>query len=390
MEKAYKYRLYPNGVQKQLLEKHFGATRWIYNYGLERKIKTYQDSKTKISCFEIIKEIPKLKQQEETKWLKEINAQSLQMSLRSLDNAYTKFFRDKKGFPKFKNKFSKRSFSIPQGNKIDFEKSIASFIKIGKIKIRIDRSFEGRIIKATIDKNSVNQYFVSYTVIDKTKEKKPKKIRERTTIGIDLGLKHFIVMSNGTRIENPKYLKQSEKRLGVLQRRLSRKQKGSQNRQKAKLKVAKIHLKIKNQRSDFLHKLTGQLTHENQVDSYALETLQVNNMMKNHHLAKSIQDASWSEFVRQMEYKCRWYGKNLLRIGTFEPSSKMCLCGIVNQTLTLANREWTCRSCQRVNDRDLTAAINIKNFALSGRGTPREPVELSQQGNEEAGIKLLN
>lgn len=378
MQRAYQYRLYPNKEQKQILECHFGAMRWIYNYGLERKTKAFQKDKTKVSCFEIIKEIPILKSKENTKWLKEINAQSLQMSLRQLDNAYTKFFRDKKGFPNFKNKFSKRSFSIPQGNKIDFAKGIATFIKIGKIRVRIDRPFKGRIGTAIISKNGADQYFVSYTVVDNVKEKKLKRIREKTTVGIDLGLKHFIVMSDGTRIDNPKFLKQSEKRLKVLQRRLSRKQKGSQNRIKAKKSLARLHIKIKNQRSDFLHKLTSQLTRENQTESYAIETLRVGNMMKNHHLAKAIADASWGEFVRQMEYKCGWYGKNLLRIGTFEPSSKMCLCGVVNQSLTLADREWKCQSCQRVNDRDLTAAINIKNFALSGQGTPEETAELSQ------------
>ena len=368
MERAYQYRFYPNEAQKQTLEQHFGATRWIYNYGLEQKIKAYQKDKTKLSCFEVIKQIPKLKAQEETKWLKEINAQSLQMSLRQLDNAYTKFFREKTGFPTFKNRYSRRSFSIPQGNKIDFEKGIASFIKLGEIRIRIDRSFKGRIVRATISKNSVDQYFVSYTVTDTIEEKIPKKIQEKTTVGIDLGLKHFLVMSDGVRIENPKFLKQSEQRLAVLQRRLSRKVKGSQNKKKARKQVAKVYLKIKNQRSDWLHKLTHQLTRENQAESYAMETLRVQNMMKNHCLAKAIADASWGEFVRQMEYKCRWYGKNLIRIGTFEPSSKMCLCGAVNQSLTLAVREWTCQSCQRVNDRDLTAAINIKNFALNKAG----------------------
>lgn len=363
MEQSYKYRLYPTIIQKQLLECHFGATRWIYNYGLERKNKAYQKDKTRISCFEIIKEIPNLKAEKETEWLKEINAQSLQMALRQLDNAYTRFFKDKKGFPSFKNKHSKHSFSIPQGNKVDFSKRVASFIKLGKIKIKIDRNFEGRIIRATISKNSANQYFVSYIIVNETKEKNPKKIREKTTTGIDLGLKHFIVTSNGERVENPKFLRKSEERIKVLQRRLSKKQKGSKNREKAKNKLAKLYIKISNQRSDFLHKLTHKLTHENQVETYALETLQVENMMRNHSLAKSIGDASWGEFVRQMEYKCRWYGKNLLRIGTFEPSSKMCLCGEINQNLTLSDREWKCK-CGLVNDRDLTAALNIKKFAL--------------------------
>lgn len=369
------YRIYPNKEQQILLAKHFGATRWIFDYGLQRKIEEYQKNKKSLSCFQISKELPELKRKNE--WLKEINAQSLQMALRQLDNAYTNFFKKHNRFPRFKNKKSKQAFSIPQGNKIDWENRKASFFKLGKIKIRIDRKFEGKIIKATISKNNINQYFVSYTVEENIKLPKKKKIREKTTIGIDLGIKDFAILSNGKKIKNPKYLRNSERRLKVLQRRLSRKQKGSQNRIKAKFKVAKLHNKITNQRSAFLHNFTHQLTHDSQVDTIAIENLNVNGMMKNHHLAKAIADVSWGEFVRQLSYKCEWYGKNLLVIGRFEPSSKTCSCGYVNQELKLSDRKWTCPKCKKTHDRDILAANNIKKFALSGRLTPAGPVELS-------------
>lgn len=386
MEKAFYYRLYPNKAQQQTLEQHFGATRWIFNYGLEKKIKQYQKNKKSLSCFQIANELPKLKNKEDTKWLKDINAQSLQMALRQLDNAYTNFFKKQNQFPKFKNKHGRQSFSIPQGNRIDFLNQKATFIKLGTLKIIIDRSFSGRIIRATISKNRSEQYFVSYTVDTKDRIIKPKKIKEKTTVGIDLGLKDFAVLSDGKRIENPKYLKKSEQRLKVLQRRLSRKEKGSQNRQKAKLKVARLHNKISNQRSYFLHNLTSQLVRDSQTDTYAIENLNVKGMTKNHCLAKSISDVSWGKFIRQLKYKCSWYGKNLLIIGRFESSSKMCSCGHINNELTLADREWTCEKCWQTHDRDLLASQNIKKFALSPLLRRVEPVELSRKGNREAGI----
>jgi len=378
IEKGYKYRLYPNKAQQILLEKHFGATRWIFNYGLEQKIKSYQKDKSQLSCFQIANRLPKLKKQEETKWLKEINAQSLQMSLRNLDNAYTNFFRKQNRFPNFKSKKTKQSFSIPQGNKIDWQNKKASFIKIGKIKIVVDRQFTGKIIRATISKNLINQYFVSYIIKENIKLPKLKKVKEKTTIGIDLGIKTFATLSNGIKIDNPKFLVKSEQRLKVLQRRLSKKKKGSKNRIKAKFKVAKLHNKISNQMSYFLHNFTYQLTHDNQVDTYAIENLNINGMIKNHCLAKSIAEVSWGEFIRQLTYKCKWYGKNLLTIGRFEPSSKMCLCGYVNKELKLSDREWVCPQCEMEHDRDFLASQNIKRFALSGRLSPVEPVELSQ------------
>lgn len=378
IEKGYKYRLYPNKEQREILEQHFGATRWMFNYGLNKKIESYQKNKKNISCFDISKELPKLKKQEKTKWLKNINAQSLQKSLNQLDNAYTSFFRKQNKFPKFKSKKGKHSFAISQGNKIDYKKQKATFVKIGTIKIKLDEKISGRILKATISKNKINQYFVSYCVEENTKLPKTKKIKEKTTIGIDLGIKHFATLSNGKKINNPKYLIKSEQRIKVLQKRFSKKQIKSNRRKKAIFKVSKLHNKVANQRSNFLHNLTYRLTHDSQVDSIAIENLSINKMMKNHRLAKSISDVSWNEFVRQLTYKCKWYGKNLLIIGRFEPSSKMCSCGEINNNLSLSDRNWTCQKCGTSHDRDVLAANNIKHFALSGRLSPAEIVEVSQ------------
>jgi len=363
--KGYKYRLSPNKWQQVLLEKHFGATRWIFNYGLRKKVEEYQKHKKNLSCFQISKELPILKGREDTEWLKEINAQSLQMSLRNLDNAYTNFFKKRNKFPKFKSKKNKNSFTISQHNRVNFKNSKAFFLKLGYINIIIDREFNDRIVKATISKNNINQYFVSYTVEETINAKKLKKIKEKTTIGIDLGIKHFAILSNGEKIENPKLLIKSEKRLAILQRRLSKKKKNSKNSIKAKFRVSKIYNKISNQRSDFLHNLTSKLINDNQVDTYAIENLNINGMLKNHCLAKSISDVSWGEFVRQLTYKCEWYGKNLITIGRFEPSSKMCSCGYINKELKLSDREWTCPECKAVHDRDILASNNIKKFALS-------------------------
>ena len=374
MLKGYKYRIYPNEKQQILLEKHFGATRWVFNYGLQRKIEKYQKEKKSLSCFQISSEIPELKK--ENKWLRDVNAQSLQMSLRNLDNAYTNFFKKHNKFPRFKSKKSKQSFSIPQGNKIDWKNRRVSFIKIGRIRIRVDRKFEGKIIKATISKNNINQYFVSYSVEENIELPKLKRVREKTTLGIDLGLKDFAILSNGKKVKNPKYFKNNEQRLKVLQRRLSRKKKGRQNKNKAKFKVAKLHNKITNQRSGFLHNFTYQLSHDKQVDTYAIENLNITGMMKNHCLAKAIADVSWSEFIRQLGYKCEWNGKNLLIIGRFEPSSKMCSCGWINKELKLSDRKWTCPECKITHDRDILAANNIKKFALSPLLKRVEPVEL--------------
>lgn len=365
-KKAYKYRIYPDDMQQESIAQHFGCVRFVYNWGLNKKIEAYQTEQKTLSCFDLINQIGALKKQEEFSWLKDVYSQSLQMSLRNLDNAFTKFFREKKGFPKFKSKrYPVQSCQFPQGVKVDFDRQTVYLPKIGHVKTKLHRMFEGQVKTVTLRKTTTGKYFVSVLVdVSDILPKKPV-ISKETTIGVDLGIKDFAILSNGQKVENPKPLKQSLKRLKKLQQRVNRKQNGSQNRDKARKLLARQHEKVANLRKDFLHKLTYGLTHTGGVDSFALETLNIKGMMRNHCLALAISDVSWRQFNDFLEYKSEWYGKNILRIGQFEPSSKICsVCGYVNHTLTLKDRSWTCPECHTQHDRDINAAKNIKQFAL--------------------------
>ncbi len=300
----------------------------------------------------------------EHEWLKDINSQSLQGAALNLENAFTKFFREKKGFPHFKSRKNPlQSFSVPQFYKVDFDANKVKLPKIGWITTKLHRRFIGVGKTATVSKTPTGKFYISILVDDEQGLPVKSIFNEKVTVGIDVGVKDFAVLSNGEKIENPKYLKNSMKRLAVLQRRLSRKQKGSKNKVKARFAVSKLHEKISNQRNDFQHKLSSKLIIENQA--IALETLNVSGMLKNHCLAQSIADASWSSFVAKLEYKAEWYGKTIIHIGRLEPSTKICnVCGFHNGKLTLADREWKCPDCKTNHDRDLNAAINIKKFAL--------------------------
>ena len=367
MQKAFKYRLFPTKDQEQLLAQHFGHCRFIYNWGLNQKLTQYQELGKSDSCITLINKLTQLKKQEDTIWLKDINAQSLQMSLRNLDNAFTRFFREKKGFPKFKKRNNRQSFQCPQDCSIDFENELLSIPKFkgkNQIKVRVSRRFEGKIKTVTVSRNPSGKYFVSLLV--EVPQELPQKpvVREDRTIGIDLGLKDFATLSTGEKISNPRHLKTTLTKIKYQHYKLSRTKKGSNRRDKARRSLAKTYEKIKNQRDDFLHKLSYRLTHENQVDTICMEDLNIQGMMKNHKLAQSISDVSWSRFVELLRYKCEWYGKNLFQIGRFEPSSKMCTCGKLNNDLKLSDREWTCSGCGVTHDRDILAAQNIKRFGL--------------------------
>jgi len=386
MLKAYKYRLYPNSEQCISLSKNFGCVRWVYNWALSRKIEAYEKEKRSLSFFDLSKELPKLKAAEETKWLAEANAQSLQMALRNLDNAFTRFFREKKGFPKFKSKKSKRqSFQVPQCVKVDFEKRKIILPKIGAVRAKLHRKFDGKIKTVTISKTSSGKYFASVLVETDEKPLPKPEIKYETAIGVDLGLTHFAILSNGEKIENPKHLQKSLKRLKFLQRRLSRKKAGSKRREKARIRVAKLYERITNQRNDFLHKLSIKLIRENQT--IALENLSVAGMMQNHRLAQAIGSASWSRFVEFLRYKAEWYGRNIIFIGRFEPSSKLCsVCGFHNSELTLDDRTWICPSCQTEHDRDVNAATNILKIALQSQNlVGRGPSETRSQSVHVSG-----
>jgi len=382
MLKSYKYRLYPKPKQLEPLAQHFGCVRYIYNWGLEQKIKTYKKENKSLSFYDTCKKMKDMKCQTETSWLSDVNSQSLQVALKNLDSAFTKFFREKKGFPNFKNRHKKQSFSCPQNVKIDFHNSTVRLPRIGEVKTIFSREFEGKVKTCTISKTRTNKYFIAVLVETSEKPKKKPKLNEKKAIGLDLGIKDFAITSNGEKIDNPKYLRQAEGRLKILQKRASHKKKGSGNRKRANFRVAKQHEKIRNKREDFLHKVSSKLISENQT--ICLETLNISGMMKNHKLAKSIADASWSKFVEFLKYKAEWYGCNLLFIGRFDPSSKMCSnCGAINKALELKHRKWKCEECGITHDRDVNAAINIRNFAFqkqnligySGTGSPGVPLE---------------
>ena len=361
--KAYKYRLFPTADQREFLAQTFGSCRFVYNWALATKKDTYETEKKSISRFELDKQLTQMKN--DILWLKDTNAQALQQSLASLDKAYNKFFKEHSGYPRFKSKYDRQSFSCPQNCSVDCDNSILNIPKIKGIPIVLSRKFEGKIKTVTVSKTKTDKYFVSILVETAGELPKLSEPSIDSALGIDVGLKDFATLSDGTKIPNPKKYRSSLKRLKKLQRSLSHKKKGSSNRAKARKKLALLHEKISNQRSDFLHKATHTICCKNHEQTICVEDLSVKNMLKNHYLAMSISDAGWGEFFRQLKYKCSWYGKNLLTIGRFEPSSKTCSnCGWVKTDLSLKDREWTCSCCNNNLDRDINAARNIKQFAF--------------------------
>jgi putative transposase len=371
--KAYKFRIYPNREQSAFLAKCFGCSRFVYNHFLRVTTDVYAESKKSLRYKEWAKLLVVLKS--EFEWLTEVNSQSLQQTLKDLESAFTRFFKKLGGFPNFKKRSNRQSFRVPQHFSID----VNGFLKLPKmtpIKMVLHREILGTPKNVTISKTPSGKYYASIV----TELDIAHAPLNGEKIGLDLGLKEFAITSSGEKFENPKYLHSSLRRLKIRQRRLSRKQKGSSNRKKSRLRVAKVHDKVQNQRQDYQHKISFKLVSENQTIS--CEDLYIKGMVKNRKLAKQISDVAWGNFLTMLEYKGDIYGCEIRYVDRFFPSSKRCSnCGYIKEDLTLAIREWQCPECSRIWDRDVNAALNLILFSESkipleeGKYTPEQPVE---------------
>ena len=361
INRTYKFRLYPNMEQAELLARHFGCARFVYNHFLNQRKEQYRLTGKSDNYYAQAKSLTELKKQEATAWLKEVNAQSLQFALRSLDAAYTNFFQKRAKFPSFKSKHTKNSFTVPQhvsiaGGRLFFHK-----FKEG-IKCRVHREITGKVGKATISKTPSGKYFVS--VFTEEEYVTPVK-KSGKAVGVDMGLKDLLITSDGEIFKNNRNTKRYERKLAKAQQHLSRKKKGSRGFENQKLKVARIHEKIANSRAEYLHKCSISLVRR--YDTICIEDLNVKGMERNHRLAKSITDASWGNFVSMLTYKAEWNGKKVVKIDRYFPSSQTCnVCGYVNkQTKDLSVREWECPVCHTHHNRDVNAAINILRFGIN-------------------------
>ena len=377
MLRAYKYRIYPIDEQKALFAKTFGCCRFVYNWALNLKITAYKERKETLGNV-YLTNLMKSELKAEHEWLSEVNSQSLQRALRNLDTAYNNFFRNTKavGFPRFKSRKNRQSFQCPQHCSVDFKKGTLSIPKAKGIPAVLHRKFKGMVKTVTISMTPSGRYFASVLVDTTIQELPASAIQGDTALGIDLGIKSLAVCSDGRTFDNPKNLQRSLDRLKLLQKRLSRKQKGSANRNKTRIRVARLQERIANCRKDSLHKITHALTHDSQVHTICMENLNVKGMQRNHHLAQAVGDASFGTFLTLLEYKCSWYGVNLIKIDRFAPSSKTCgKCGYIYKGLKLSERSWTCPECGTHHDRDFNAACNIKEFGLKALPTERGKVK---------------
>ena len=360
INKTYRFRIYPNASQKELLAKHFGCTRFVYNYFLNQRQKQYKEKGESDNYYVQAKVLTELKKQEATSWLKEVNSQTLQFALRNLETAYTNFFQKRAKFPNYHSKKGKNTFTVPQFATIENSKLWLPKFKSG-ITIRLHREIKGKMGKVSLTKTPTGKYFVSVFTIEDYQELAPAN----KAVGVDLGLKDLLITSDGEVFKNNRYTKRYERKLAKAQKHLSRKKKGSSEYENQRLKVARLHEKISNSRADYLHKCSISLVRR--YDTICIEDLNVKGMERNHRLAKSITDASWGSFVSMLTYKAQWNNKKVVKIDRFFPSSQTCnVCGYVNkQTKDLSVREWDCPVCHTHHNRDVNAAINILKLGLN-------------------------
>lgn len=368
MEKAYRFRIYPDEAQKVMIAKTLGCCRWVYNHYLTYRKEEYENNQRSVSYQDCSGELTKQKKQDDTIWLQEVDSTALQSALKNLDKAYDNFFRGCKtgeniGYPQYKCKRDHNQSYTSKfvNNNIQILDGAIRLPKLGIVKCKYSREVNGRIQSVTVRRNAAEHYYVSIQCTDVEIEQLPKTSQ---SVGVDLGIKDYVVTSNGEKYPNNRYLSKGEKKIIRLQKSLSRKQKGSNNREKERKLYAKAHERVTNQRSDMIHKITTELV--KRYDVICIEDLAVKNMVKNHKLAKSISDASWGEFKRQLLYKAEWYGKKVIIIDRLFPSSQTCSCCHVKWegTKDLKVRVWTCSSCGATHDRDMNAAINILSEGL--------------------------
>lgn len=363
MLKAYKYRLYPTAEQRQFLAQSFGNVRRVYNLALDLRCILYQGCSRSVSRFDTQAQLVVWK--EMYPYLAESNSQSLQYAVKQVDDAFTNWWKRGARHPMPKRKRDRQAFHNPQHCSVDWKHKTLTIPKCKNIPVVLHRPFYGSIKDVTVSLNPDGRYYASILVDTAIQPEVCNPVEASTTIGIDTGVKTFAVCSDGREFVAPHFAKVQARRLKHYQRELRRKQKGSKSRDETLRHITKIHARIANQRLDYIHKVTYELTHDNQVRTICIEDLNVRGMMHNRHLAYSLADASIGKFYEILRYKCEWYGVNLVTIGRWDASSRTCsACGEVNRSLKLSNRQWTCMCCGTHHDRDYNASINIKNFGL--------------------------